>query len=66
MINPFDFLSMDELAMVSFYEDIDINSLIDNQENMSISSITRAEPYSDYQTEIADIESISNKTKGSI
>jgi hypothetical protein len=44
MINPFDFLSMDELPMLPIYEDIDIDSLIDNQENMSMSSITRAEP----------------------
>ena len=43
MINPLDFLCMDDLVMMPIYEDVDINDLIDFRDNMSMSSfITRA------------------------
>lgn len=52
--NPFYYLSMDELVLYPFYNDIDINSIINANNNDSLSSTTLADTDSDYIPESDD------------
>ncbi len=52
--NPFYYLSMDELVLYPFYNDIDIHSIINANNNDSLSSTTLADTDSDYILETDD------------
>ena len=54
LFNPFYYLSMDELVLYPFYNDIDIYSIINANNNDSLSSTTLADTDSDYIFETDD------------